>query len=921
MHVSPGLSAVLGLAAIASAKPTNYSATSVQINWIGDTPGYFPGASFGVPWSEGALYPNSTTFSLSGSGGNSSLQSWITGYWRDGSIKWSGHAIPATDSVPDSFTINASPKGVSKRSVPQKRALSVEESGDGITVDTGKISVTFPKAGSVLVSSIETAGGNVVGTNGKLVLSSQSALANDVESRFNTSVNYFNFESNIEEVSVSQDTSVRALVTTRGQFRVSAGGEHNDWLPFVVRFYLYSNSNSIRIVHSIVFNGDGKKDFISGLGIRFQVPLEGEELYNRHVRISGSDGGFLTEAVKGITGLRRDPGTAVKVAQYEGKSTPDISTWDTRVSSRMHWIPAWNDYSLRQLTSDGFQIKKRTKAGQSWLDVSTGPRSDGLAYLGGSTTGGLAVGLRNFWKQFPTGLDISNAATDNGEITLWLYSPEAGPLDLRPYHDGLGQDTYAKQLDALEITYEDYEPGFDTPTGIAKTHEIFLHAFDATPSSDHLGLLSKHLDEPPALVAKSDHIQQTRALGSYWSAPHTSKSQAATIEKNLEFIIEYYKGQIEGRRWYGFLHYGDFMHTYDVERHVWRYDIGGYAWDNSELSPDLFFWLYFLRTGRADVYRFAEALTRHTGEVDVYHTGDWKGLGTRHGVLHFADSAKQARIAQPQYRKYFYFLTGGDERVGELLEETLDADKTYGILDAHRKVRTDGWKPSPGEPVSISLGTDWAALAAGWLIEWERRGSRWQEAKEKLTNTAAGIAKLKNGFVTGEGLYDIEKKSISSPPTDPDNAGVVDISHLSAVFGEPEVLSEAIEYWGDDAPEGLAQAWLDYCYFYGASGVEQKARYGSSFSGVSLKQGHARLSAYYYQQTGNSTLAARTWNEFFNTDGLKADRAWGVTTKLNGSAVLLPGVEEVSWISTNDIAQYGLSAIQGLALASEGLAS
>lgn len=45
------------------------------------------------------------------------------------------------------------------------------------------------------------------------------------------------------------------------------------------------------------------------------------------------------------------------------------------------------------------------------------------------------------------------------------------------------------------------------------------------------------------------------------------------------------------------------------------------------------------------------------------------------------DSAKQARISQVQYRKYFYYLTGGDERVGEIIRETLDVLDTYLILD------------------------------------------------------------------------------------------------------------------------------------------------------------------------------------------------------------------------------------------------
>ena len=910
------LAAFAGLLQSAFSRPTGTNSTdAAKVRWIGDVPEYVPGATFGVPWPQGQLDPDVASFSISGGGDDIPLQSWVTGYWRDGSIKWTGHALPQLDAVADEYTVSASPGGSKKRSV--KGSLSVSDKDDNVVVDTGKITVTFPKKGSALVSAIETAGGKTVGRNGRLVLHSQSALADDIASLPDTSIDHLNFESNIEDVSVTEDVSVRALVTVRGKFKAKKGS-HDDWLPFVVRFYLYSGSDAIRVVHSIIFDGDAGKDFVSGLGIRFQVPLKDEELYNRHVRLAGVEGGFLHEAVQGITGLRRDPGEAVRKAQFEGRETPDISTWDTRVSSRMHWIPVWNDFKLRQLTADGFSLKKRTKAGQSWLDISAGTRSGGLAYLGGATAGGLAVGLRDFWKQYPTGLDVSDAGRDEGQITLWLWSPEADPLDLRPYHDGLGQDTYAKQLDALEITYEDYEPGFDTPYGIAKTHELFIYAFDATPSAEHLSTLNSHLSEPPALYADASHVAATKALGSYWAVPDASIPQTAAIEEHLDFLNKFYQRQVEDRRWYGFLHYGDFMHTYDVDRHTWRYDIGGYAWDNSELSPDLYFWQYFLRTGDPAVYRFAEALTRHTGEVDSYHLGDWKGLGTRHGVLHFADSAKQARIAQPQYRKYFYYVSGGDERVGEVLEDTLDADKTYGTLDALRKVRTDGWTPSPGKPASISLGTDWAALAAGWLIEWERRGPRWEETRDKLVRTASGIANLTNGFVTGTGLYDIEAGTLQPPPRDPDNKGLVDISHLSAVFGAPEVISELIEYWGDDAPEGFVDAWLDYCYYYGASAAEQQARYGESFKGVSLRQGHARLTAYYYSRRSNETAAAvRSWREFYQTDGFLPGDPWAAED-VSGPEVLVP-TEEAAWVSTNSVAQYGLAAIQGLALAADGL--
>jgi hypothetical protein len=359
------------------------------------------------------------------------------------------------------------------------------------------------------------------------------------------------------------------------------------------------------------------------------------------------------------------------------------------------------------------------------------------------------------------------------------------------------------------------------------------------------------------------------------------------------------------------------MHAYDVDRHTWRYDIGGYAWDNSELSPDLFVWQYFLRTGRLDVYRFAEALARHAAEVDMYHIGDWKGLGTRHGVLHFADSAKQARIGQPQYRKYFYYLTGGDERTGEVMAETLDTDQTYVKLDPVRKVRTDGWTPAPGEPVSFGLGTDWGGLAASWLIEWERRGPRWEEARDKLLGTATSIANLKNGFVTGSGLYYIENATLSTPPTDPSNNGVVSISHLSAVFGLPEVVWEFLYYKDEDEAPGFEDAWLDYCRYYLASGAEQAARYGSAFTGVSLKQAHSRLLAGWAAKVGNATAAQSAWNAFYNSDGLKESLPWS-TERVEGSEVVVP-VDEASWMSTNDFAQYGLASIQNLALIGDSL--
>ncbi|KAI1179042.1 hypothetical protein F4777DRAFT_535379 [Nemania sp. FL0916] len=893
----------------------NDSSDVVDVRWLEGKPGLNLGTTFGLPWPRGKYAGDQVAFSAAtDSGENVDIQSWVTSYWADGSIKWTGHAVAGSESVPDGYTVTAS-QGPSRKTRQQR--TTVENSEDEITVDTGKLTASFPKSGSVLVSSLSTSSGKVVGRNGKLVLRSQSGVADGGDIATNRDIQNYQLESSVNTTTVDEDTSVRTLVTVRGDHRIVSEGstaEHDPWLPFTVRFYLYANSDTIKIIHTLLFDGAVDKDFITGIGLRFDVPLAGEELYDRHIRIAGVDEGLLSEAVQGITSLRRDPGRAVRTAQFEGRKTPDIGTWDSATSSRLQWIPAWNDYSLSQLSPDGFTLKKRTKAGQGWVKIPGGTRAGGLAYLGGATTGGLAMGLRNFWKRYPTSIDISNAATDTGQVTLWLYSPAGEPMDLRQFHDGLGEDTYAKQLDALEITYEDYEDGYNTPSGIGRTNEIYIRPFDSTPSSDELSVFTGFINEPPVLLPQPEYIKKSEAIGTYWDVPNnTTTSQASqTIETHLDFLNKFYQGQIEQRKWYGFWDHGDFMHTYDTDRHVWRYDIGGYAWDNSELSPDLFFWNYFLRTGRADVYRFAEAHVRHTSEVDVYHTGPYSGFGTRHGVQHWGDSAKQIRVSTPIYRQIFYYISGGDERIGELLHELMDADKTFLTVDPRRKVREDNgtYVPDP-TAIDLDLGIDFSGLAAIWLIEWERRGPRWEEAKSKLNATMHSIGALKNGFVTGVGLYNIYTGSIAPPATDPSNQGSVAVSHLSASFGLPEIIAHITEYLGADLPRSFDQAWLDYCYYYGASASEQTAKYGASFGKLSLRQGHSRLTAYAAKRLGNETLAKRAWNEFLNTDGFAPTAPWA-SVLINGSRVLAP-VDEAAWISTNDVALYGLAGIENLA--------
>ncbi|MEU2927585.1 Tat pathway signal sequence domain protein [Streptomyces sp. NPDC007251] len=871
-------------------------ADPVTLDWLEDGGlGAAPGSTVGVPWPMGA-YQEDQAFALTDEGGKAvAVQTWPLAYWPDGSLKWTAHAV---SSGSGKLTLTAGTPAE-----PAKK-VTVDSGGGSIDVSTGVITAKIGKNGATLIKSV-TRGSTEIAKDGKLVLVRQPEIEDEDQGTVKTE----RFDGAIDAVTVEQDGPVRAVVRIDGKHRKG----DRSWLPFSLRLYFYAGADSFRMVHTITYDGTqepGKAsgDFIRGLGVRFTVPMR-DAAYDRHIRLGGEGTGLLREAVQGITGLRRDPGAAVQTAQYEGKKLPDPATWDQRVTTRLQYIPHWGDYTLSQLSADGFTVKKRTRKGYGWIAAGGGRRASGFGYVGGAS-GGLSFGLRDFWEKFPAQLDIRDAHTDAATVTLWLWSPEAQPMDLRFYHDGMGQDTYAEQLEGLNITYEDYEPEFGTPYGIARTSELLFWANDSTPDAGALAAQVQAVRVLPQLAAPPKQLVKAKVFGpGLFSEPDRSTPAKAKIEDHLDFLFTYYKDQVEQRRWYGFWDYGDFMHTYDTVRHQWRYDVGGYAWDNSELSPDLWLWYAYLRSGRSDLFRFAEALTRHTGEVDVYHLGKWAGLGTRHGVQHFGDSAKQQRIANTTYRRFYYFLTA-DERVGDLMHANVDSDETFLVLDPQRKVRTDPYTPDR-HALSIGFGTDWSGLVSAWLTEWERKGPKWEKAKARVLSTMEGIAAQPNGFVQGSGLYDLDtgKFAVADQP-------VVSVSHLSAVFGLNELCAELIHLV--DMPR-FKEVYLDYCRYFNATKAEQKARYGSDFGSLLLFQGHSRLDAYAAVQTGDAALAQRAWSKFYTSDGYTESAPWK-TEKLTGPVTLVEG-SEASWVSSNDTALYGLAAIENLALLGDRMPS
>lgn len=850
---------------------------NMPLHWLGDkAPKLSIGATWGVPWPQGAV-KKSHGFVLESSGQAVNLQSWPLAYWPDGSLKWTAHAIGANKGLTDQLVL----KTVSTSTA--SGLVKVKEEDDHYLIDNGLLQCRVEKSGLYLISNI-TKNGKLVATKGKLVLHVQNAAEQATV--------HDNYVSQITAVIVELSGPVRAVVKITGHHVTAA---KKNLLPFIVRLYFYEESEAIRILHTIIYDGDEYKDFISGIGIRFSIPLDGET-YNRHIRFTGENEGVFAEAVKGLTGLRRDPGEAARNAQIAGKTVEDVSA----IKDKLQYIPDFGDYTLFQPTPDAFEIQKRTKEGYGWIQSAYGRRASGTAYVG-TPGGGLAFGIRNFWQSYPAQLDIRHAHTQEAVVTMWFWAPKANAMDLRFYHDGMGQDTFEKQREGLDITYEDYEPGFGTPHGVARTSEAQIWALSATPDNAFLSQVAAYIQDPDTITCATNQWQLAGVFGGNWNQAFTPSPAKNKMQEQLDFYFNYYHQQVEERRWYGFWNYGDVMHTYDSDRHVWRYDVGGFAWDNSELSTDLWLWYYYLHTGRKDAFRMAEAMTRHTGEVDVYHIGRFAPLGSRHNVQHWGCSAKQLRISTVANRRFYYYLTA-DERVGDLMQAEVDAAYTLRTIVPGRKIGQPIGDPD-GKYAGVSFGTDWGSLAAAWLTEWERHGT--PLAKERLLNSMETIAAQPHGFFTGSA--EMELATGKFRPAAPDK---ISVSHLSAVFGLPEICMELVALVPMPAFE---KAWIAYCTLYNATPEEQKAALGKSLGKLNLKQGHARLTAFAARVKKDPKLAARAWDEFLGGEaGIKK-----MSTKVNTlhGPEVLNALEEAPGVSTNAVAQWGLTAMAMLDLA------
>ncbi|MCR5270381.1 MAG: DUF6250 domain-containing protein [Prevotella sp.] len=711
--------------------------SEVPLHWIGATPATPQPSTFGVPFAQGELKKVTDARQFA------TADCWPLAYWPDGSVKW---------------------MGVSGVFPAQKEGtLTVKDLGRQLYIANQHLQVFIPKQGDNFLDSM-LVDGLKVGSGATLVATTTTGR----------------YTAKVEHATIERQGKASAVVKVTGRH---GGKDGRCWLPFTLRLYFWQGTDQVKLVHSFIYDGEQSRDFITSLGVRFGVPLR-TEAYNRHIAFAVDGDSLWHEPVQPLDGRRtlsRD--TNWQALQMQQERIPAPETFDGQGQTLLSEWAQWDGFRLSQLTDNAWSIRKRATDRSPWIGTLTGCRATGQAFVG-DTEGGISLRLTDFWQSYPSAIQVDRARSNEAQLTMYLWSPEAEAMNLCHY------DTIAH---GLLSSYEDVQEGMSTPYGIGRTSELWLQPYTGKPQYDtQMGNYQ--------LLPTPEYLHSKRAFG-IWSLP--TKHQE--VEQRLDNYIRIFQRETERCKWYGFWNYGDVMHAYDEERHEWRYDVGGFAWDNTELASPMWLWYSFLRSGRADIWRMAIAMTRHNSEVDTYHIGPFAPLGSRHNVSHWGCGAKEARISQSAFLRFFYYLTA-DERTGDLMHAQTDCDTLLYHLDPMRLAEPRSLYPCQA-PARLRIGPDWLAYAGNWMTEWERTGNR--RYADKIKTGLQSMAALKHGLFTGNKAlgYDPATGRITYEGSD----SLLNTNHLCTIMGGFELMNELMPMLPSPQFESV---WLDHARRY-----------------------------------------------------------------------------------------------------------
>ncbi len=216
-----------------------------------------------------------------------------------------------------------------------------------------------------------------------------------------------------------------------------------------------------------------------------------------------------------------------------------------------------------------------------------GERAPGWAACGGDGAS-VAVGLREFWQNWPKSLCV-----DAGSLKVGIC-PELSP------------DLYAgKPLEEENKLYYHIRDGRHTfKIGVAKTHELWFNFLVGQPEGDVLTDFYQAVEEPLLATCSLEYACATIAAG---ELQPVDPAKYFGYDPWLDRALDAHLARRDKVREYGMLNYGDWYGERSVN------------WGNLEYDFAHGLFLQYLRSGDRRYFSRAEQASRHHIDVDVIH--------------------------------------------------------------------------------------------------------------------------------------------------------------------------------------------------------------------------------------------------------------------------------------------------------------
>jgi len=502
--------------------------------------------------------------------------------------------------------------------------LTVNETDHHITINNGRLNLVVNKTGGFNLFESVKLGGKAV------VAPGQATGAYIVDGQGRTFLARHDATANVK---VEMSGSVAAVIRAEGWFvnpkvRITTPPKEPGPRPeggfcrFVTRIYVAADQPDVRVQHTFILTEDSDTTTYRDIGIA--LPISNST--------SASYGG-----VKG---------------EHDGHTYLLQESWDR--------------FTVHRVTSDGSNVIAEGEKPEGWI-----------------TAGNIAVGIRDFWQNFPKELEADTAAgqmrvhlwPDHGlprkQTTQTLNDKNAWRLPF--VHSGDELDFRIPEVLADSKSFPQLHGGGYIESmykanaiGVAKTHDLLI-SFEPK----HMSARMAAFNVDPHALADPQYTASTRIFG---PIPAAEPGKRPLLEHRYNASVRFVRRSADLSGSFGMWNYGD-LHTYlRIEGEtVWpQYRR---LWAATHYNYPRVAWWQYWRAGDHEVGLHARRESRHIMDVDICH---WTnelfesrehqpvyhrrkavgGLCDYKGVVHWHAGDRNAYNACIDFMLYDYYLTG-----------------------------------------------------------------------------------------------------------------------------------------------------------------------------------------------------------------------------------------------------------------------